>query len=103
MLQFPGIKGRDLKVRNPSWDGAEVLMNLEKDKEYYLSFEEHSAIIKNTDQGVKYLELQEPKGNGWRLMGRKRGAIANKLIDRFGATKYPHKVYGNIVEASMRL
>lgn len=89
MLDFPGIKGKSIKdiPKAPASTGGEILLGLEKEKEYYLSFGGHAAIVKNTVEGVKYLELQSPRANenGWQLMGASKQAIAKKLHIRFGA------------------
>ena len=87
MLNFPGIKGKTIKdvTKAPASTGATMLLGLEKDKEYYLSFGRHAAIVKNTDRGVEYLELQNPHSdkNGWRLMGNNLKSVSQKLHDRF--------------------
>lgn len=87
MLDFPGIKGRSIEdiPKAPASTGGEILLGLEKGKEYYLSFGGHAAIVKNTTEGVKYLELQSPHANenGWQLLGSTKQSIAKMLHSRF--------------------
>lgn len=103
--KLPGIESKDVKVKNPARDGAKVLMDLEKDKEYYLAFERHASIIKNTDEGVMYLELQsnDPSRNCWHLMGDNPKAIASELSRRFKASRTQHRSHGVKYEVSMLL
>ena len=90
IMRLPGIKGREELIdKTPAKSGANILLGLEKGKEYYLSFAEHAAIVKNTESGVKCLELQAPdaQDNGWHLMGNNTQDVANTLAWRFRAKK----------------
>lgn len=84
-----GIKSQKISVKNEAKEGAKILLGLEKGKEYYFSIGRHAAIIKNTDDGIKYLEMQSqyPERNGWQNMGKTASAISAKLHDRFDAAK----------------
>lgn len=55
-----------------------VLAEMEKDKEYALVTGRHFSIVKRTDNGFKYLELQSPTDNGYKPLTKQA------LRDRFG-------------------
>ena len=105
ILNLPGIKGKKFKVGKQAPEGAKILCSLKKNKEYFVGFVKHAAIVKNTDEGVKYLELQEgtPTRNGWVLMGKTEKQVAAKLIRRFGARKGQAHAYGYSLPTHMRL
>ena len=97
MLNFPGIKGKNIEdVTNaPAATGATMLLELKKNKEYYFAFGMHAAIVKNTDRGVEYLELQSPFSdeNGWNLMGDNERSVSQKLQDRFEVPERESRTY----------
>lgn len=77
----------------------DVLGKAEAGKEYILSAGAHMAVVKKTDSGWQYLELQSRSDNGWKSMensaykGRKT-AVDRILKYRFGANNskgYIHK------------
>lgn len=56
-----------------------LLDKAEKGKEYYMAVGRHAAIVRQTDNGYEYLELQHPSnGNGWHTLDD------NTLANRFG-------------------
>ncbi|MEG1880443.1 MAG: hypothetical protein RR145_03895 [Oscillospiraceae bacterium] len=69
-----------------------LLHHVEKGKEYYLATGEHAAIIRHTDEGWQYLELQDKKDNGFKKLTK---AV---LKSRFGCKK-SHKTHGEKYEA----
>ena len=89
-----GIKMKADYVKREASDGAKILLGLDKGKEYYFAIGRHAAIVKNTDEGLKYLELQSryPERNGWQPMGNSLREVSAKLNDRFGATKSQRRV-----------
>ena len=106
VMNFPGIKGKKIKVAGKqASEGAKILLSLIKNKEYYVGFAEHAAIVKNTDEGVKYLELQneDPARNGWIFMGKTEKQVAAKLVRRFKALKGMRHSYGYPMPTYMRL
>lgn len=78
---------------------AKIIKTLDKDKEYMLICGKHAAIIKNTDVGLQYLEMQSPSKNGWQpfesvknytFMGKEwteKNTVADTLQKRFGCRK----------------
>lgn len=98
MLQLPDVKGSITKVQKEISGTMEIIKNLEYDKEYYLSVGRHVAIIRNTEKGAEYLELQSRLNNGWTSFENKKyGSMYNTLYERFGCRKSVDKLkVGNI-------
>lgn len=65
----------------------EVMKKTVIGKEYYFATGEHAAIIRTTENGVEYLELQTVKENGFKPLNNR------ELRERFGAHK-SYSVYG---------
>ena len=65
--QLDGIKREVYKVHDSARQTAEKLkeLDLPHGKEYRLSVGRHAAIIRNTENGYEYLELQSGVKNGW--------------------------------------
>lgn len=91
MLKLPNVKGSVTKVKKEAAETAQIIENLEHNKEYYLCVGKHAAIIRNTENGVKYLELQSKKENGWTSF-EKYGSTALTLQKRFGCRKTADKI-----------
>lgn len=104
--QFNGVKYQEIKTKKEASDLAKALkeMNLEYGKEYRLTCGRHAAIIRNTENGYEYLELQSARTNGWKpfeytreytILGQTRKekhTMAETLHDRFGCRKTADKV-----------
>ncbi|MDO5397053.1 MAG: phage minor head protein [bacterium] len=86
MLNLPGVKGSITKVEKEAGDTAKIIKGLEYEKEYYIAVGRHAAIIRNTEHGAEYLELQSPKSNGWQTFDKYGSTIAT-LRKRFGCRK----------------
>ena len=97
MLELPNVKGNILKVKKEAADTAKILKGLELDKEYYLAVGKHAAIVRNTKNGVEYLELQSNRENGWFSFNR-YGSTIKTLQKRFGCRKTVNKSFGMIWE-----
>lgn len=84
-----GIKSEIHKVRIQTSGGAEILTGLPKNKEFYFAIGGHAAIVRNTDSGLQYLELQSknPSENGWTDFGEEKSDIMKTLRSRFGCLK----------------
>ena len=87
IMNFNGAKGQIYKVKKQAFDTAKIIKDLPKDKEYLLSVAKHASIIKNTENGVMYLELQSSKENGWTYFANDKYTTSETLIKRFGARK----------------
>lgn len=86
MLNLPGVKGNITKVKKEAADTAKIIKGLEYGKEYYLASGRHAAIIRNTEKGAEYLELQSPTDNGWHPFD-KYGSMVATLQKRFDCRK----------------
>lgn len=91
MLELPGIKGNITKVQKEAADTAKIIQGLEYDKQYYLAVGKHAAIIRNTEHGAEYLELQSNIENGW-MPFTKYGSVQRTLQKRFGCRKTVDKM-----------
>ena len=87
IMNFNGAKGQIYNVKKQAFDTAKIIKDLPKDKEYLLSVAKHASIIKNTENGVMYLELQSSKENGWKYFASDGRTTSETLIKRFGARK----------------
>lgn len=104
--QFNGVKYREIKTQKEASDLAKALkeMNLEHGKEYRLTCGRHAAIIRNTENGYEYLELQSSRKNGWMpfeytreytFLGetrKEKHTMAETLQKRFGCRKTADKI-----------
>ena len=86
MLELPGVKGSIIKVQKQAGDAAKIISSLEPGKEYYLAVGKHAAIVRVTEQGAEYLELQSAIENGWMPFNR-YGSMIETLRKRFGCRK----------------
>lgn len=104
MLELPNIKGSITKVKKEAKGTFELLKGLELDKEYYLAAGEHVAIVRNTKNGLEYLELQSglESENGWTSFN-KYGSTIKTLQKRFGCRKTVDKSFGIVWEKSVVL
>ena len=81
------------KGYNDFSNASQLLQHVEKNKEYYFTCGRHAAIIRKTDNGFEYLELQSAMRNGFKQLDK---AV---LKIRFGA-KQSHSIYGQKYEAT---
>ena len=65
--QIKGIDCKEVEVDREAAGAWDVIKGLPVGKEYYLSVGRHAAIVRNTDNGAQYLELQSrhDNRNGW--------------------------------------
>ncbi len=98
VMKLDGVKCQTIKVKKEAFDTAKIIKELPVDKEYYLMVGKHAAIIKNTDKGVMYLELQSSRENGWKYFASDGRTTSETLIKRFGARKTVDKQFGKIWE-----
>ena len=93
------IRMAEYTVTREATESAHLLSTLPRDKEYYFVAGRHAAIVRNTERGSEYLELQSPKvsGNGWKLLGREQEEIAEGLARRFQCKKEPLSEDGRIL------
>lgn len=93
IMQLQGVSGQIISVRKVAPEAAMILQKLETGKEYYFAAGKHAAIVRNTEKGLEYLELQTQAENGWQSFS-KYGSIKRTLNKRFGCTLGARKRYG---------
>ena len=103
IMKLDGVKYQTIKVKKEAFDTAKIIKELPVDKEYYLLVGKHAAIIKNTDKGVMYLELQSEIENGWKYFASNGRTTSETLMKRFGARKTVHKEFGKVWEKEIVL
>lgn len=102
MLDLPNVRGEIFKVKKEASDTAKLIRDLELDKEYYMSVGRHAAIVRNTGDGLQYLELQSAIKNGWMPFDR-YGSIVTTLQKRFGCRKTVDRFLGRVWEKEVVL
>lgn len=78
-----GIEKQTFIVNKEASDVAKKLkdLNLPYDKEYRLMCGKHAAIIRNTENGYQYLELQSATKNGWKSFTEKERLKVKDIVD----------------------
>lgn len=87
IAELPGVKSRISKNTNDFKATNELLKTVEAGKEYYFSTGNHAAIIRKSEKGFEYLELQTQNNNGFKKL------TTSVLKDRFEAQR-SHSSYG---------
>lgn len=100
VLELPNVQGSVVKVKKEAAETAELLKKLECSKEYFVAAGKHAAIVRNTEKGLEYLELQSSVQNGWTSFN-KYGSTVMTLQKRFGCRKTVDKSYGMVWEKSV--
>ena len=98
IMKLDGVKCQTVKVKKEAFDTAKIIKELPVDKEYYLAVGKHAAIIKNTEKGVMYLELQSSRENGWKYFASDGRTTSETLMKRFGARKTVDRKFGEVWE-----
>lgn len=88
IAKLEGVKSQIVMVEKPIKESAEVLKTLEDGKEYYFATGKHAAMVRKTENGLEYLELQSAYKNGWMPFDD----VSDILKRRFGARKTPDKM-----------
>lgn len=84
-------------VKKEASEVAKILSDIDLNRQYLLGTGKHCAIIRRTENGLQYLELQGSSGNGW--WDFKKSDPSKTLVDRFGCrktvdrSKYSSRVY----------
>ena len=105
VLDLPGIVGRIEKVQKEALGTWNILKELELNKEFYLATGKHAAIVRRTEKGVEYLELQSKNNNGWMpFVGNERyDSPLQVLMKRFGCRKTVDRSFGSVWEKKVVL
>lgn len=94
-----GVKSYVEKHTNDLKAVKKLFSRVESGKEYYLATGEHAAIIRKTEKGYEYLELQSPETKGYSLNGFTE-LNDRELISRFKCKKSHSLKYIGKVEAN---
>ena len=100
IASLKGVKGKIVEVEKELLGAVQLLKNnLEIGQEYYFAAGKHAAIVRKTNLGYQYLELQEgnPSENGWKTLN------TNALIKRFSCRKTPRTLFGEKLKSSLIL
>lgn len=81
IAQIPDIGGIVIQNAQEIKTANQLLAQMQKGKEYWLGVGRHASIVRLTDGGYEYLELQSATDNGWHKLDD------NELRYRFGAVK----------------
>lgn len=96
IAKLKGIDAQIIQVDKEAGDTWKILKDLPKDKQYYLAVGKHAAMVKNTERGVEYLELQSryDERNGWNpFEGNKLYSTPVLVLQkRFGCRKTADKL-----------
>lgn len=76
-------------VKKEAPEVAKILNDIDLNRQYLLATGRHCAIVRRTEDGLQYLELQGNSGNGW--WDFKKADPNKTLIDRFGCKKTADK------------
>ncbi|MDE7362131.1 MAG: phage minor capsid protein [Oscillospiraceae bacterium] len=91
IANLPNVKSTVLKAGNDIKSSVSLLKTMEADKEYFLATGKHAAIVKKEGRRYYYLELQDPKNNGFKIL------TTSVLKKRFCCMK-SHSSYGVKIE-----
>lgn len=94
-----GVKSYVEKHTNDLKAVKKLFSRVESGKEYYLATGEHAAIIRKTEKGYEYLELQSPETKGHTLNGFTE-LNDRELISRFKCKKSHSLKYIGKIEAN---
>ena len=93
MANLSGVSSKTIMVKKEAAECAKIIEGLEIGKEYYFSAGKHAAIVRNTQGGPEYLELQSNRENGWKsFKDNIYGSIIRTLMKRFGCRKTEDKM-----------
>lgn len=93
IAKIPGVNGVVLNDYNDISGATKLLKTLEAGKQYYLATGKHAAIVRKTEKGYEYLELQSGISNGFKPL--KSATLKN----RFGCQR-SHTIAGTKYKAS---
>lgn len=92
IANLPGVKSVTADHTNDFKSASVVLEKAKSGKSYYFATGKHAAIVRRSENGLEYLELQSSYDNGFKPLTNER------LKNRFGAQK-SHTVAGSKFES----
>lgn len=90
---LPGVLSFTTKNINDFKSAEELIPNIESGKDYIFTVGKHAAIVRKSNDGYEFLELQSSTDNGFKKLTK------GILKDRFDC-KRSHTLYGRKVEHS---
>jgi len=93
IAQLPGMESYITTGKNDIKAAHELMKNMVIGKKYYIGIGSHASIIKKTDTGYEYLELQSSVSNGWKILNddvfkwrfackqRRRYELTSKMVE----------------------
>ncbi|MGO5081155.1 phage minor head protein [Oscillospiraceae bacterium LCP25S3_E4] len=96
IASLPNVNGTVIQEYNDFVAVNKLLKTVEIGKDYYLGAGQHASIIRKTENGFEYLELQSATNNGFKKL------TTEVLKRRFGCKK-SHSVLGNKYKVSNQL
>lgn len=91
LFSAKGVIAKEFEVLREAKGAADILNSeLVLGREYYLSVGRHAAIVRRSNSGLEYLELQSKDKNGW-MPFNKYGSVIKTLNKRFGCRLSPEK------------
>lgn len=79
VASLPGVQSTIYSGKDDMVTANQLLDLMVEGKEYYLATGQHASIVRRTNSGLEYLELQHPStGNGWHNLNN------DILMTRFG-------------------
>ncbi|MWQ00747.1 hypothetical protein F9874_11375 [Glaesserella parasuis] len=91
LFSAKGVIAKEFEVLREAKGAADILNSeLVLGREYYLSAGRHAAIVRRSNGGLEYLELQSKDKNGW-MPFNKYGSVIKTLNKRFGCRLSPEK------------
>lgn len=91
IAELPNVKGVVATDLNGFKLANKLLGMVEAGKEYYFTAGQHAAVVRKTDGGYEYLELQSATNNGWKHLTNE------ELRRRFGCRR-SRTIYGTKLE-----
>lgn len=98
LTQMDGLKILKAKGASSTTVAKRLLKQCELGKEYYLCTGRHASIVRKTNDGYEYLELQSNQQRGWTKFDKKLDYTLNW---RFGCTKTSqpwHELYDFMID-----
>ena len=94
IAKLPGVESQIIEVKKELSGAIKALNDLEIGKEFYFATGKHAAIVRRTENGVEYLELQSNDKSGWTpFEGNERyKTMGVTLAKRFGCRKSQRKL-----------
>ena len=81
LAELPDIGGKIITGKQEIKIANQLLATMEAGKEYWLGIGRHASIVRKTESGYQYLELQSSRTNGWKPLNE------TELKYRFGCVK----------------